>query len=1165
MESRFSDVKDKIVFSAMEEEMLEYWKSIDAFQTSIKLSEGRPEFTFYDGPPFATGKPHYGHILAGTIKDTVTRYAHQTGHYVSRRFGWDCHGLPIEYEIDKKLGIKGREDVLAMGVDKYNEECAAIVQRYTAEWRTTVTRLGRWIDFDNDYKTMDPSFMESVWWVFKTIFDKGLVYRGWKVMPYSMTCGTPLSNFEAGLNYKEVSDPAATVSFPLVSDPNVSLLAWTTTPWTLPSNLALCVNPDFEYIKIIDKTRDNRVFILLEARLAQIFPAVSKKDCTAEKKAEMYEVIGKITGKELIGLKYVPLFPYFASITTAFRVIGDSYVTEEGGTGIVHQAPAFGEDDNRICVAQGIIGKGEDLPCPVDSNGRFTNEVPEWEGQNVKVADPSILAHLKTTGRMIRQESYVHSYPFCWRSDTPLIYKAVPSWFVAVEKIKDQLVANNEQTYWVPNFVKEKRFHNWLTDARDWAISRNRFWGTPMPLWASEDFEEVVVVGSVEELYQLSGVRVTDLHKHHVDKITIPSKKGKGDLHRIEDVLDCWFESGSMPYAQLHYPFENADRFENGFPADFIAEGLDQTRGWFYTLMVLSTALFEKPAYKNLIVNGLVLAEDGKKMSKSLKNYPDPNLVIDKNSADALRLYLINSPVVRAEPLKFAETGVTDVVRGVILPWYNVYRFFIQCVDTWEIKNGKQFVPDVKIATSSTNNVDVWILAAVTGLVEYVHVEMKAYRLYTVVPRLVGFIEQLTNWYVRLNRDRIKGTIPGDEDSALFGLNVLFEVLMTMARVMSPFTPFYTEFMYQGLRKLCPLYGNTDPAVPEDALGKSASVHYLMLPEADSARLDPLAVSRFDTLQKAVTQARISRERRHIRSNLPLKNVVIISATQDHIDALEYLKPYFLTEINAWSVTLSTDFSTNCSLKIVPNFKELGKRLGKDLKKVKDAIEKLTQEEINGFKTSGSITVCGHVFSGDDMVTKIEFNGDATKYEASVSDDGSMMVAIDTTCDEEVLQELRAKQFCAQVQKLRKSTGLVVADKVEIFYSAVNAADSAAITASLSAHKDSTVARLKSLPLCEAFLSPNAIVVARETIKDVDISKKPIELILTRPMTAVDLTSIAACGLQGDSVASTVQYVQTLDTVGDSINVTVDGVRLALKRGLHYYSNASEMHAAQNK
>ena len=1051
----------------------------------------------------------FSHILAGTIKDTVTRYAHQTGHHVSRRFGWDCHGLPVEYEIDKKLKITGRQMVLDMGVENYNAECRGIVTRYTAEWEKTVTRLGRWIDFKNDYKTMDPNFMESVWWVFDTMFKKGLVYRGFKVMPYSTACGTPLSNFEAGLNYKDVNDPAAVVHFPLESDPSVSLLAWTTTPWTLPSNLALCVNVAFTYVKIVDKTRNNRLFIILEKRLGQLFPEVNKADCTPERKAELYEIVDRFTGDKLVGLKYTPLFNYFAATNPqAFRVISDNYVTEEGGTGIVHQAPAFGEDDYRVCIAHGIVSKGEDLPCPVDANGCFTEEVTDFVGRAVKEADNDICAMLKSQGRLVMKEVYMHSYPFCWRSDTPLIYKAVPSWFVAVEKLKPQLLANNAKTYWVPAFVQEKRFHNWLADAKDWAISRNRFWGTPIPLWISDDLEEMVTVGSVEELYELSGVRVSDLHKEHVDKITIPSKRGKGVLRRVDEVFDCWFESGSMPYAQMHYPFENQERFTNGFPADFIAEGLDQTRGWFYTLMVISTALFDKPAFKNLIVNGLVLASDGKKMSKRLQNYPDPQEVLNSCGADALRLYLINSPVVRADVLKFQEEGVNEVVRGVLLPWFNSFRFFTQCVDRYESVSGTKFVPNSEVTWSSTNDVDVWILAASLGLVEFVHQEMKAYRLYTVVPRLVDFIDQLTKWYVRLNRFRIKGE-SGLED-ALLGLNVLYDVLTTMSQIMAPFTPFFSEYLYQHLRKLHPNFGSTDASVAVDSFGRSDSVHYLMLPVPDESRMNRRAEARFRTLQQAVTLARVARERRRIRNNLPLRSVTVVAANEEDVEALQYLMPYFLGEVNAWDVQLSTEWEKMCLLKVQPNWKDLGKRLGKQMKNVASAINAFTSAEIVNFMNTGEVTVCGFTLTKEDIVVKREFNGDAKRYEAAASDDGSLMVAIDTTCDDAMFCELRARSIVAAVQKLRKSSGLVVADQVDIFYEIVDEKAGEAGTAAaytlveecFKMHGEIVDKRLKCTPAQVSHKPADANVIATDSLEDADICKGTFKLWLTTPTEA---------------------------------------------------------------
>uniref|UniRef100_A0A2P2LGF3 isoleucine--tRNA ligase n=1 Tax=Rhizophora mucronata TaxID=61149 RepID=A0A2P2LGF3_RHIMU len=592
-------------FPKQEERILSFWAEIKAFETQLNRTQSLPEYIFYDGPPFATGLPHYGHILAGTIKDIVTRYQSLTGHHVTRRFGWDCHGLPVENEIDRKLGIKRRDDVIKMGIDAYNEECRSIVTRYVEEWEKVITRTGRWIDFKNDYKTMDLNFMETVWWVFAQLFDKGLVYKGFKVMPYSTGCRTVLSNFEAGLNYKDVPDPEIMVAFPIIGDPHdAAFMAWTTTPWTLPSNLCLCVNANLDYVKVHNKYT-GKVFVVAESRLSAIpiekpkskvanAPAGDTKVSNPKSKSgktenlmDSYELLEKVKGSELVQKKYQPLFNYFIEFSdTAFRVVADNYVTDDSGTGIVHCAPAFGEDDYRVCIEHQIISKGENLIVAVDDDGCFTEKITDFSGTYVKDADKYIIEAVKAKGRLVKSGSFTHSYPFCWRSDTPLIYRAVPSWFVKVEELKAKLLENNSQTYWVPDYVKEKRFHNWLENARDWAISRSRFWGTPLPVWISEDGEEIVVMDSVAKLEKLSGAKVLDLHRHNIDHITIPSSRGLkfGVLRRVDDVFDCWFESGSMPYAYIHYPFENVELFEKNFPGHFVAEGLDQTRGWLVLL-----------------------------------------------------------------------------------------------------------------------------------------------------------------------------------------------------------------------------------------------------------------------------------------------------------------------------------------------------------------------------------------------------------------------------------------------------------------------------------------------------------------------------------------------------------------------------------------------------
>lgn len=1010
-------VPENINFPNEEEKILTLWKNLNCFKECLKQSKNRPRFNFYDGPPFATGLPHYGHILAGTIKDIVTRFAHQSGFHVDRRFGWDCHGLPVEYEIDKTLGIKGPEDVAKMGIEAYNKECRGIVMRYAKEWEFSVTRLGRWIDFENDYKTLYPEFMESVWWVFKQLYDKGLVYRGVKVMPFSTACNTPLSNFESHQNYKDVQDPSVTVSFPLEEDPSISLVAWTTTPWTLPSNLALCVNPELQYVKLRDKAT-GKIYILMESRLVALYKSDSE-----------YQILDRFPGIALKGKKYKPLFEYFIQCKEkgAFTVVVDGYVKEEEGTGVVHQAPYFGADDYRVCMDFNIIQKDSVPVCPVDASGCFTAEVADFAGQYVKDADKHIIRHLKEKGRLIHSTTFQHSYPFCWRSDTPLIYKAVPSWFVRVEHMVEKLLENNAQCYWVPDFVREKRFGNWLKDARDWAISRNRYWGTPIPLWVSEDLEEVVCVGSMAELEELCGVKVTDLHRESIDQLSIPSRCGKGSLRRVPEVFDCWFESGSMPYAQVHYPFENRRELEDAFPADFIAEGIDQTRGWFYTLLVLSTALFGRPPFKNVIVNGLVLASDGQKMSKRKKNYPDPMHIVNSYGADALRLYLINSPVVRAENLRFKEEGVRDILKDVFLPWYNAYRFLVQNVHILQHKDGgREFLYNENTVKESSNIMDKWILSFTQSLIQFFKAEMAAYRLYTVVPRLVKFVDVLTNWYVRMNRRRLKGE-NGTED-CIMALETLFSVLFSMCRLMAPYTPFITELMYQNLKTLI------DPASVQEK--NTESIHYLMLPQVREDLIDKKIESAVSCLQSVIELGRVIRDRKTIPVKYPLKEVVVIHQDPEALENIRSLEKYVLEELNVRALTLSADKGRyGVRLRAEPEHTVLGRRLKAAFKPLMAAIKQLSSEQLESFQETGSIVVEGHELHGEDLRLMYQMPEGSAQFEAH--SDAQVLVLLDVTPDQSMVDEGVAREVINRIQKLRKKRNLVPTDEITVYYRAL--------------------------------------------------------------------------------------------------------------------------------
>ncbi|ENN76881.1 isoleucine--tRNA ligase, cytoplasmic [Dendroctonus ponderosae] len=1001
-------VPETINFPAEEETILNYWKAIKAFESCLKQSKGRPKYTFYDGPPFATGLPHYGHILAGTIKDVVTRYAHQQGYHVERRFGWDTHGLPVEFEIDKALNIKGPEDVMKIGIRKYNEECRKIVTRYCSEWEYTITRLGRWIDFKNDYKTLYPWFMESVWWIFSQLFQKGLVYKGNKVMPYSTACSTPLSNFESGQNYKDVVDPAVTVSLPIINDTeNTCLLVWTTTPWTLPSNMAACVHPTLKYARVKHLSTGN-FYILMECRVETVFHPGD------------YEILDRFRGKSLEGLRYQPVFPYFEEFGDkgAFRVLVDEYVTSDSGTGIVHNAPYFGEDDYRVCLAGQIITKDMDPVCPLDSVGRFVNPVTDFAGQYVKDADKAIIAHLKANGRLIHQSQIKHSYPFCWRSDTPLIYRAVPSWFVRVEQMQQELLKATSKTYWVPEFIKEKRFGNWLKDARDWAISRNRYWGTPIPLWISPSGDEIRCIGSIAELEKLTGRKVTDLHRESIDHLEIPSFiPGRPPLKRIPEVFDCWFESGSMPYAQQHYPFANLKEFEDNFPADFIAEGIDQTRGWFYTLTVLSTALYGKAPYKNLVVNGLVLAGDGQKMSKRKKNYPDPLEVVGKYGADALRLYLISSPVVRAENLRFKEEGVRDIIKDVFLPWYNAFRFLFQNIEVFVEGNQKQFNYDPNNLTSD-NIMDKWILSSTQSLLEFVQKEMKLYHLYTVVPSLTKFIDYLTNWYVRMNRKRLKGE--GGEADAFVALTTLYNVLDNIVRMMAPFAPFIAEHMYQYMKVL--------------NASSSDSVHFLMFPTANSALIHLDIERAVARMQSVIELGRVVRDRKTIPIKYPLPEVIVVHQDPQHIEDILALQEYILSELNVRKISTTTDKSKfGITLRAEPDHKVLGLRLKQEFKAVTQGIKALSNYEINDMISKGYRTICGQIIEISEV--RLIFKSESlniNKYE--VNSDNDFLILMDISPDSSMQNEGIAREIINRIQKLRKKAHLVPTDEISVFY-----------------------------------------------------------------------------------------------------------------------------------
>lgn len=991
-------------FVKEEEAVLELWDRIDAFKRSInqKKAQGSSPYSFYDGPPFATGLPHYGHLVASSIKDTVARYWTMRGHYVERRFGWDTHGLPIEMETEKTLGLSGPQSIRDYGIGKFNEACRSGVLKYTKEWRRVIRRLGRWVDFDNDYKTLDRSFMESVWWVFSELWKKDLVYQGFRVMPYSVRLSTPLSNFEANLNYQDVQDPAVTIKAELTNEPNTFLLIWTTTPWTLPSNLAIAVGKDIDYVKVKPADEDS-LYIVAEALVEKVFKNGA-------------DVIQKMKGSDLIGLTYHPIYAHTdyktlgSSLSKCFTVISSDHVTTDSGTGLVHMAPAFGVDDFEACKREGIPHLD-----PIDEEGKFTALVPDLLGQNFKDADKLILKTLKDEHKIFDRSVIVHSYPFCWRSNTPLMYKAVPVWFIDVPKIKERMSLHNASIHWVPEAVGHKRFAHWLKDASEWSVSRNRFWGTPIPIWHCKACDHKVCLSSAEELEKKSGNTVEDLHSHFIDALEIPCEKCNSSMHRISEVFDCWFESGSMPVSQIHYPFENQEFFRSSFPADFIAEGLDQTRGWFYTLLVISTALFDKPPFKNVIVNGMVLASDGSKMSKSKKNYPDPEHVIQEYGSDALRAYLIGSPVVRAEPLQFNEQGVKEIVRSVLLPLYNSWSFFVQYA------NLDGFHPsDLSKAPtlSERPEIDRWIISKLQSLVASVNHEMTGYYLYKTIAPLLSFIDDLTNWYIRRSRRRFwkNADSPKDQADKLAAYATLYEVLTSFSKALAPLLPFMSEMMYQNL-----VVGTGVNEADKD------SIHLCDFPEADPNKIDTKLEEHVHLVRQVVNMGRALREKYRLKTRQPLLKITVVSHSEDAINALDAHEELILSELNVRSLEILREDDTLCTLSCKPNFKTLGPRVGKDMNAMNKAIMALSRAQLRQLEDGEILLVHGHHISIDDVVIVREAVADVV-----VMSEDHLTVALDTEINEDLKHEGIMREALSALQRLRKSAGLEVSDRIKL-------------------------------------------------------------------------------------------------------------------------------------
>ena len=975
----YPEVDPQPSFPALEEAVLARWEADDTFVRSVETrpagSKGDNEFVFYDGPPFANGMPHYGHLLTGFVKDVVPRYRTMRGRRVERRFGWDCHGLPAEVEAEKELGISGHPEIAAFGIDRFNEACRTSVLRYTDEWRRYVTRQARWVDFDNDYKTLDPSYMESVMWAFRTLWDKGLIYEGYRVLAYCWRCETPLSNTETRMDdvYRDRQDPALTVWFRLGTGERI--LAWTTTPWTLPSNLALAVAPDVDYALM--RGTDGETYVLADARVSSY-----------EKELAGAERIGTVKGSDLVGRSYEPLFPFLAATDNAFRVLAGDFVTTDDGTGVVHLAPGFGEDDQNVCNAAGIP-----TLCPMDEHGRYTAEIAPWAGRHVFEANPDVIRELKSMGHVMRHDTYDHSYPHCWRCSEPLVYRAVSSWFVRVTAFRDRMVELNDRITWVPEHLKEGSFGKWIANARDWAISRNRFWGSPIPVWKSDnpDFPRIDVYGSYEEIARDFGVEVVDLHRPTVDELVRPNPDdptGKSMMRRVPEVLDCWFESGSMPFAQVHYPFENREWFESHYPGDFIVEYIGQTRGWFYTLHVLATALFDRPAFSTCVSHGIVLGDDGAKMSKSLRNYPDPMLMFDLHGADAMRWYLMSSPILRGGDFAVSEQGIRDTVRPVILPVWNSW-YFLGLYANAAGRTGT-------VTTDPSNVLDRYVLSKLRATVEQMTSSMDDYDLFAACGSVRSFLDVLTNWYIRRSRDRFWS---GDRDA----IDTLHTVLDVLVRAVAPLLPLVADEVHRGL----------NPGAD--------SVHLCDWPDVSALPADGDLVSAMDLVRDVCSSALSVRKAHSRRVRQPLLSLTVASPDSG---SLAPFVDIIRDEVNVREVLLTADVAAVAShdLQVLPAV--LGPRLGGRTQQVIKAVK-----AGDWVRNGDTVEVAGEVLQPGEFALRLVTAADTASAALA---GGAGVVLLDVTLTPDLEAEGTARDLVRAVQQARRDAGLHVSDRIRL-------------------------------------------------------------------------------------------------------------------------------------